>query len=123
VKRPHPVPPPDVLKRLRSLCARLPDVTEVAAWGHPNFQCRGKTFAVLEAYQGQWAIAFRTELARQQHWVETDSRFYVTPYLGKRGWVSFRIGQRVPWRNVRAWLGESHRLTAEAAPKARPRRR
>ena len=105
----------EVLKRLRKLCSALPGVTEVRAWGHPNFKVAKKAFAVFEKYKGEWAIAFKAEREHQQFLVETDPRFYVTPYVGKHGWVSMKIASGVDWRKVRALLKQGYRLTATPA--------
>jgi predicted DNA-binding protein (MmcQ/YjbR family) len=112
--------PAGVLERLREICRALPGTTEVRAWGHPNFKVAGKTFAAFEKYKGEWAIAFKAEPEHQQFLVAQDPRFYVSPYVGKYGWVSMKVDGAVRWREVKALLTEAHRLTA-AAPASRPR--
>lgn len=101
-----------VLERLRKLCASLPNTSEMAAWGHPNFKVANKTFAAFEKYRGEWAIAFKLEREHQQFLVDSDERFYVSPYVGKHGWVSMKVGGRMNWAQVKALIAEAHRLTA-----------
>jgi len=102
------------LKRLRQICAALPKTSEVIAWGHPNFKVANKTFASFEKYRGEWAIAFKAEREHQQFLVNTDARFYVSPYVGKHGWVSMKIGAGIDWARVKMLVAEAYRLTATA---------
>ena len=102
------------LKRLRQICAALPKTSEVIAWGHPNFKVANKTFASFEKYRGEWAIAFKAEREHQQFLVNTDARFYVSPYVGKHGWVSMKIGAGIDWARVKILIAEAYRLTAGA---------
>ena len=113
--------PNGVLERLREICRALPGTTEVRSWGHPNFKVAGKTFAAFEKYKGEWAIACNAEPEHQRFLVERDARFYVTPYVGKYGWVSMKVEGAVRWGEVKALLTEAHRLTARAGA-SRPRR-
>jgi len=103
------------LKRIRQICAALPKSSEVIAWGHPNFKVANKTFASFEKYRGEWAIAFKAEREHQQFLVNTDARFYVSPYAGKHGWVSMKIGAGIDWARVKMLIAEAYRLTATAA--------
>lgn len=84
-------PPAAVEKKLRALCLKYPDSSEKTAWGHPNFKVGKKTFAALEKDKGEWVIAFKAEREVQQHLIETDERFYASPYVGAQGWVSYRL--------------------------------
>jgi len=110
-------------ERLRRICLALPEASETRSWGHPNFKVGGKAFAVIEKYKGAWAIALKTEPERQAFLVENDSRFYVTPYVGKQGWVSMNIQPSVDWVQLKRMVLESYRLVAAAPAKPRPRRR
>jgi predicted DNA-binding protein (MmcQ/YjbR family) len=108
-----PRPPqrrPDPLARLRELCLALPETTEVSKWGHPNFLVGKKTFAVYEKYKGEWAICFKTEPALQLELVTADPRFYVTPYIGKQGWVSMKVEAGVKWPELKRFLRHSYEL-------------
>src|SRR2546429_578863 len=89
-----------ILTKLRALCLALPEVSEVPSWGHPNFKAGKKTFAVLEEYKGEWAVAFNAGLPHQEALVASSERFYVTPYSGKHGWVSMRVAGGVDWKEL-----------------------
>ena len=99
---------PAALEKFRALCLALPDTSETLAWGHPNFKVHQKTFAVFEKYQGEWAIVFKTDLAHQRQLVDGDPRFYVSPYVGKQGWVSMKLTGRLNWKKIERWVRDSH---------------
>ncbi len=101
-----------ILERLRRTCLALPGTSEVTAWGHPNFKVGKKAFAVFEQYQGEWAIAVKAERPHQQFLVAEDERFYITPYAGKYGWVSMKVGSSVDWDLVKDLVAQSYRLVA-----------
>ena len=103
--------PDSVLKRLRTICLSLPEVTEVVTWGHPTFRAGRKDFAVFEQYRGEWCIAFREGHA-WQHSLLDDPRFYFTPYAGKHGWVSLRINGPLDWSEVKELVLQSYRQVA-----------
>ena len=115
------------LARLRPLALALPESAETRSFGHPTFQVRGKTFAVLEVYKGVLSLAVKAGHADQRAFL-ADARFYLTPYSGRHGWVSLKIEGRLDARLARALLDHSWRqvaprtLTAGGAAPARARR-
>ena len=101
-----------LLMRLRKICSQLPDVTETVSFGHPTFQLGGKTFAVFEQYKGELGLALKVEKELQQIFLK-DPRFYMTPYIGKHGWVTLRMeASGINWPEVREMLQGSYRLVA-----------
>ena len=112
-----------LLMRLRKICSQLPDVTETVSFGHPTFQVGGKTFAVFEQYKGELGLALKVEKELQQVFLK-DPRFYMTPYIGKHGWVTLRMETGpVNWKEVREMIEGSHRLIAlnKSWRRAKPR--
>jgi predicted DNA-binding protein (MmcQ/YjbR family) len=101
------------LKRLRKLCLELPETSEVMAWGHPNFRAGKKTFAVLEEHKGELSLAVKVTLEEQQELLE-EPRFYLTPYVGPKGWISLRLGGKVDWKEVERLVLQSYRMSALA---------
>lgn len=101
----------DPLGRLRTLCARLPGCVETVTFGHPTFQAAGRTFAVLEEYDGAPCLVFKAEKSRQRELVR-DPRFFTAPYVGRHGWTGARLAGRLDWRELGALLLESYRLVA-----------
>ena len=97
-----------MLARLRELCLALPDTTEVASWGHPNFKARGKTFAAFEIIRDRPSIAFRLEPVDVDLLLNRE-RFFATPY-GRGQWVSVWADGRVNWGEVQRLLKRSYDL-------------
>lgn len=110
------MPPETVLARLRKICLALPAATEKLTWGHPTFQTGGKTFAVYEQYKGEWSIVVKVGREHQALFL-ADARFYKTPYIGDKGWVSLRVAGKLDWREIRELAAASHRLVNAAAKK------
>src|ERR1700692_1889681 len=82
--------PDNDLSRLRKRCMALPDTAETVSFGHPTFQVKGKTFAVLEEYKGELSICLKVGRNMQGIFLG-DPRFYRTPYIGKHGWISLKV--------------------------------
>ena len=112
----YSVPPAAaMITRLRKICSALPDTTETVTFGHPTFQTNGKAFAVFEQYKGEFGLALNVEKELQQVFLK-DPRFYLTPYIGKHGWVTLRMeGRVVDWKEVRELLKGSYGLIAVKA--------
>jgi hypothetical protein len=53
----------EVLQKLRTLCLSLPETSERASWGHPNFLAGKKTFVTFERIRGRPSIGFRLEVS------------------------------------------------------------
>ena len=100
-----------MLRKLRALCLSLPETTEVASWGHPNFRAGRKIFVALETYKGIFSIAFRLTPSEQEILL-SDPRFYLTPYVGHRGWVSLKVDGRLDWDLVRDLAVRAYRHAA-----------
>lgn len=88
-----------LLPRLRRICGRLPGVTETVSWGHPTFKAAGKTLCVLERYKGHLTICFKLPPADANAAVH-ETRFFKTPYVGHKGWVSLIVDTPPDWREV-----------------------
>ena len=109
-----------VLPRLRKACLQLPGATETITFGHPTFQTGGKTFAVLEEYRGELGIAVKVEKNLQAVFLK-DPRFFMTPYIGKHGWVTLRLNAApLNWTEVTGLLAGSCRLVMPS-PRVRAR--
>jgi len=111
-----------MLVRLRKICERLQDASETVSWGHPTFKVSGKTFAVFEQYKGDFSLALEAEKEVQDLFLK-DPRFYLTPYLGKQGWITLRMtGEGLDWREVRELVKGSHRLITQGSKKKASRK-
>jgi predicted DNA-binding protein (MmcQ/YjbR family) len=98
------------LARLRSLCLSLPETSETASWGHPNFKAGRKTFVAFERVKGRASIAFRLEPDEVERLLERKP-FFATPY-GRGLWVSLWADGPVDWRAVQDLVERSYRVVA-----------
>ena len=105
------IDPIQVLQRLRAICLALPEAVEVVTWGHPTFRAGRRDFVVWEHYHGEWCIALRVGRSLQRELLK-DARFYLTPYVGKHGWVSLRATGPLDWVEVAALAHQSYRQVA-----------
>jgi predicted DNA-binding protein (MmcQ/YjbR family) len=114
------------LSRLRKICLALPGAVEFVSFGHPGWRVdqaeasAGSTrrsgrreekasFAFYEEYKGERCIVFKAELPVQQALVKSP-RFFVAPYIGKKGWVSLRCTTELDWGEIADLVRESCRL-------------
>jgi predicted DNA-binding protein (MmcQ/YjbR family) len=104
--------PKGALEKVRAICAALDGAVETTSFGHPTWKVKKKSFAVVEKYKGDWSLALMAEPEQQRALIATDERFYATPYLGQKGWVSFKLQGRIPWARLRALLNEAHLLAS-----------
>jgi predicted DNA-binding protein (MmcQ/YjbR family) len=108
----------DALERLRAIRLELPETEETVTFGNPTFRAGKKTFAVLEWYHGELSIAVKSTLIEQEMLIQ-DPRFYITPYIGHRGWVSLRVTAATDWDMVRDLVFDSYRRVANKRMLAR----
>ncbi len=85
-----------VVSKLRKLCLSLPETSERASWGHPNFRAGNRTFVAFDAFKGKPSIAFRLDPATVDMLLHRK-QFFPTPY-GRGQWVSLQADRRVNWR-------------------------
>jgi predicted DNA-binding protein (MmcQ/YjbR family) len=108
----------EVLKKLRAVCLALPGASETVTWGHPTFKVNGKTFSVLEEYKGVLGICMKVEKELQDIFLK-DERFFLTPYIGKQGWITLRVhGARLNWREISELIKGSYLLVDKKKPAA-----
>lgn len=98
------------LAKVRGLCLALPETTETASWGHPNFKAGKKTFVAFERVKGRASIAFRLEPDEVERLLQRKS-FFATPY-GRGLWVSVWADGPVDWRAVQDLVERSYRVVA-----------
>ena len=112
------------LARVRAICAALPDVAEVEAWGHPTFRAPGPSGKIFSGYgvdAGVHRISFkvRDEL---RGGLLGEPRFRVAPYVGRFGWLDYDLDAGRPdWKRIAALVAMSHELCRGAARPAKRR--
>jgi predicted DNA-binding protein (MmcQ/YjbR family) len=103
-----------VLKRLRTICRRLPETIETTTFGHPTFQAgKKKTFVVLDDHErdGALCIVFKASLDEQKKLVGV-AHFFPCKFGAKHGWTSLVVDAALDWKQVEALVIKSYRLLA-----------
>jgi len=106
----------------RRLALSLPDVTEEAHMGHPDFRVRGKIFATLGAPDAEWGmVALRPE--QQDAFVHSAPRVFrpVKGGWGRGGATNVRLSAATE-RTLRPALETAWNNKAHGRPARRPRR-
>jgi predicted DNA-binding protein (MmcQ/YjbR family) len=104
-----------ILARLRKICLGLPEAIETVTFGHPTFQIRSKTFAVLEEYKDELGICLKVGELLQGVFLK-DARFFRAPYIGKYGWVTLRVyAAPLNWTEVSGLVKGSYDLVVPRA--------
>jgi predicted DNA-binding protein (MmcQ/YjbR family) len=79
-----------VLETIRGICLALPGTVETVSHGHPAFATKKGIYAVLEVYSGELSLCVCVGKEMQGVFLK-DPRFYRTPYIGHKGWVSLKV--------------------------------
>jgi hypothetical protein len=106
-------------KRLREICAGLPEVTERLSHGAVTFFVRGRR---VVAYltddhhgDGRLALTCAAPPGVQEEVLELDpERFFRPPYVGHRGWIGLRLDVDPDWEEVARVVEDSYRCVAPA---------
>ncbi|MGA7616673.1 MAG: MmcQ/YjbR family DNA-binding protein [Thermoanaerobaculia bacterium] len=102
----------DIDARIRSLCLKLPHSSESFPPRGHAFSVGGKTFAVIEDYNGHHSLAVKGAIPGAELFPDED-RFFVTPLVGRRGWISLILDRgELDWREIAALLELSYRQVA-----------
>jgi predicted DNA-binding protein (MmcQ/YjbR family) len=99
-----------ILDELRGLCLSLPETSERASWGHPNFLAGQKTFVTFERFHGRPSIAFRLGRSDIDRF-SRNSQFFQTPY-GRGQWLSLWVDTCFDWNVVKKLVIKSYTLVA-----------
>jgi len=99
-----------VLDRVRARCLSLPETSEAASWGHPNFRAGKRTFLAFEWIKGRPSIAFRLG-ATDVDLLLRRKGFFATPY-GQGRWVSVWVDRPASSRLIDHLVEQSYRSVA-----------
>lgn len=102
-----------ILRKLRKICAALPEAVELETWERPTFRIRDKIFAMYVQNDDRPALCCKAPPGSQTILVGADpDRFYVPPYVGHKGWVGMHLDGDVDWAEVAQIVARSYRMTA-----------
>ncbi len=84
------------LKRVRRICAALPETTEKLSHGAPTFFVQKKVYAIFSDNHhndGHLSVLLPAPPGFQTVLIEdSPEKFYKPPYVGVRGWVGVELG-------------------------------
>jgi predicted DNA-binding protein (MmcQ/YjbR family) len=110
----------DPIARVRRICLKFPEATEVEAWGSPTFRVRNKLFAMYVSANASHG-AGRPSLWCKAKPLDQDllihslpERIFKPPYVGPSGWVGVWLDKKPDWEMVKDIVSEAYAL---AAPK------
>ena len=112
------------LAKLREICLSMPDAFEKEAWGECTFRVTGGSmFAMTDNNHhgsGHLAVWIKAPAMVQEILVNSDpKRFFVPPYMGKKGWVGVRIDYKVKWDQTAAILNDGYLMSAPRQVRAK----
>jgi hypothetical protein len=85
------------LRRLRRICAALPETTEKLSHGEPTFFVRKKVFAMFannHHHDGHIAVWLPAPIGIQEMLIESSpKKFFKPPYVGGRGWIGVELNR------------------------------
>lgn len=105
-----------VLEKLRRICLALPNTKETPTWGHPHFRVGEKIFTGYGQEHGhdRPSISAKVTMDEQEALIAADpDRFFVPPYVGKKGWVGVYMDGRLDWSMVETLVERSYRNVAK----------
>jgi hypothetical protein len=88
----------------------LPEAVEKETWDIPTFRVRDKIFAMAHDPGTVWCKA--PPGVQEMLVGAAPEQFFAPPYVGKRGWIGFRLDHATDWAEVEALLRRSYRMTA-----------
>lgn len=97
-------------QQVRKHCLSLPESSEAASWGHPNFRAGKRVFVAFEWIKGRPSIAFRLNPTDVDFLLRRKG-FFVTPY-GQGRWVSLWADEVVNRALVSRLVEQSYRVVA-----------
>jgi predicted DNA-binding protein (MmcQ/YjbR family) len=105
-----PVTEEQVLERVRKICEKLPGSKEVVTYGHAGFKAGKRFFAVVEEYKKRLSIVVKVGVEVQDLFLK-EERYYLTPYIGKQGWISLDVNAApLDWKEIRELIVGSYQL-------------
>ena len=107
------------LKRLTTVCLRLPETTRKITGDHVTFYVRKKVFAYfLDNHHGDGIVGLVCKVLPGDNTALIAShpaKFYMPAYVGPRGWVGLRLDRgKIDWEEVEELVSHSYRLGAPA---------
>jgi hypothetical protein len=97
-----------VLKKLRTICLRMPESSEARQFGSPAWLAGKRTFAIARYAAARLTLCFWVGVD-QQGLLTADSRYQVPPYFGHNGWIALDVSATCDWNEVQGLAALSYR--------------
>jgi hypothetical protein len=112
------------LRRVRRICAAMPETTEKLSHGEPTFFVRKKVFTMFannHHNDGHIAVWIPAPPGLQAMLIQTSpGTFFKPPYVGVRGWIGIEL-ERIDDEELAAHIREAWRVVAPKTLKAASR--
>jgi predicted DNA-binding protein (MmcQ/YjbR family) len=105
------------LKKVRDICASLPDVEEGTHFDSIAWRARTRLFATYRETEGDAQLVLRLEPDHAEALLATDDRF--ERYARARDAIVVHCTGIKDWKRIRALVEESYRLSAPKRKRAR----
>ncbi|HYC77421.1 MAG TPA: MmcQ/YjbR family DNA-binding protein [Planctomycetota bacterium] len=102
---------------LRRRALAFDGVAERMSWGHPNWFTKRGMFVAIGEDRGGVSIGFNLS-PQEQALLLGDPRFFMTPYVGKKGWTSLRVDGPLDLALLDVLLDKAYARVAPKAPRA-----
>ena len=104
-----------ILKQVRRICAKVPEVAEVRdGFGHFSFRVAKRSFVIVGAGEdGRGSLSIKADLYTQDRLIRAGG-YVRTPYIGQHGWVSLSTDSNPDWAEIEELIIDGYR---RAAPK------
>jgi predicted DNA-binding protein (MmcQ/YjbR family) len=105
----------DMIERIRSMCASLPEVDVVVdGFGHTTFKVAKKSFVLVGGgHDDNGSISIKSDLDTQEALVKRGP-YVRTPYIGQHGWITLFGNSKIDWTEVEELVRDGFN---HAAPK------
>ena len=108
---------PSPLARVRKICLSLPETTERASHGAPSFFIRDKVCFVnyMDDHHddGRLALWCACPPGMREGLVRAEpEHYFVSPYVGVRGWIGKRLDRGIDWDDVERVIREAYLAVA-----------
>jgi predicted DNA-binding protein (MmcQ/YjbR family) len=100
-----------LIANTRKVCSTFREAAEIVdGFGNITFQVHGKSFVKIT---GRAGLCLKSNRETQELLIQKD-KFFVTPYIGRHGWVSILNPQEEDWGELTELIQEAY---LRAAPK------
>ena len=109
------------LEKLRRACGPLGDYEERTSFGHPAFYAAGKSFAIIDFYDGTDCLWLRIDCDRRSELLRTPG-WFASPYDPRRDALCCQL-KVIDWRRIRPLLRRSYEIARLPKKNSPPRPR